>query len=145
MSKRKKVDMSVERSIRELILKHGVDPAEEMLKMAFERTAVPPDIAPELLASLLRSWDMVTEPDGARWFVAPAARRMDIWKELAQYVYPKLRSTETKSQVDFNFNVTIKSFTLAAPGVVVALPARNVTPAAPRVIPEYVEPKEEEP
>jgi hypothetical protein len=71
--------------IDELCNKYGVEPAEELIKLATER-------------------------DAMGQFVLPNGERIKIWSELIQYRMPKMKSLEVQGQVDHNITIKVVSF-----------------------------------
>jgi hypothetical protein len=70
----------------DLLEKHGVEPAEELLRMA-TATRV--------------------NQEGQEIPVLDTATRIDIWKELLSYRMPKLKAVQLEGKVDTNINITI--------------------------------------
>lgn len=98
-------------SIRELVIKHGLDPVDELLKMVKETLPWPDDEFlkknPSWLAAL---YDKGYEPfliDGVRRLRMGQGRKADILCKLAPFMYPTLKSSESREQKDYNFNITI--------------------------------------
>lgn len=97
-----------EQSIKELLAKYDLNPIEELLKMAREEIELKPGDE-EFIAGLLEDHEVIRR-DGKEYLRPKLKHRKDLWMELAQYVAPKLRSSEVKGQIDYNFNITIKKF-----------------------------------
>jgi len=98
-----------EQSIKELLAKYDINPLEEAIKMAAEEIPLK-EGDEQFIEALMDDYEVVVKDGGERVLRPKFKHRKDIWLELAQYIAPKLRSTETKGQVDYNFNITIKRF-----------------------------------
>lgn len=70
----------------DLLAKHGVEPAEELLKMAMQTRR---------------------DANGNEIPVLSARERKDIWTELMSYRMPKLKSVQLEGKLDTNINITI--------------------------------------
>jgi len=95
--------------IAEILHRKGKDPYEEMLRVVEETIPMPHDVDPKIVIPMMDRYD-IGEKDGKRCLKLKAMHRFEIWKEMAQYVYPKLRSSETKEEKDINITVSIKQF-----------------------------------
>lgn len=77
--------------------------------MAMESNNLPEDCPEEALKAMCQRYD-VYEENGRRKFRLKGMDRFDVLKECAQYVYPRLRSSETKEEKDFKLTVLIQSY-----------------------------------
>jgi hypothetical protein len=97
-----------EQSVKELLAAHDLNPLDELLKIATERIELK-DGDEQFITDLMDDYELVIS-EGKKFLRPKLKYRIDIFSEVAQYFQPKLRSTETKGQVDYNFNLTIKQF-----------------------------------
>lgn len=95
--------------VRELCIKYGIDPFEEMVKMYRETFPVPTDMTPEQLVVMLERYDLI-EVDGKKRLQHPVRERTDLMRECAKYVYAQKRATETREEKDFKVTVVIQTF-----------------------------------
>lgn len=91
-------------ALAEMFERYGIDPAEELIKIATET---------------------VNGPGGTPVLVCDKQERISIWRDLLQYRYPKLKAMEVAGKVDHNLNVTILRFSGEGGGEPVAI---NRTP-----------------
>jgi hypothetical protein len=103
-----------ELSMRELIIRHGVDPADELMKYVYQELPYPED-EKELLR--LPDWEPFCNEKGQKKLRLGTSKRIEVLKELMQYSYAKLRNAEVRGQVDYNINVSIKSFSPERPAL----------------------------
>jgi hypothetical protein len=97
-----------ELTIRELVIRHGVDPVDELLKMVKESLPWPDD--PTWVTALL---DKGYEPrmiDGKKRLIMGAGRKAEILCKLTPFMYPSLKSSEHREQKDLRIEVTVKQF-----------------------------------
>lgn len=113
------------RPLKEIAAGHGIEPVDEMFKELNTRMEVT-GMEVKDFEHLLDDYELFA--DGDKRFLRPKLKhRLNIIFELAQYFHPKLRSTETKGQVDYNFNVTIRQFD-SAPAEPKRIDVVDVTP-----------------
>ena len=98
-----------EQSVKELLATHDINPLDELIKIAKELIEVRPDDDPSWIEPLLDDYELVRMED-KRYLRPKLKHRINVFSELAQYTAPKLRSTETKGAIDYNFHLTIKEF-----------------------------------
>ena len=100
-----------EQSVKEIFASRDFDAVDEMLKVYYEKIEVHPG---DDLEPYMESREVVRE--GGKIYLRPKLKlRLEILFEAAQYQRPKLRSTETKGTIDYNFNLTIKEFPAEEP------------------------------
>lgn len=96
--------------VRELCIRYGIDPFEEMVKMYRETIPIPEGVDPEVLKPMMERYDIITMPDGKKRLQHPVRERTDLMKECAKYVYAQKRATETREEKDFKLTVLIQTF-----------------------------------
>jgi hypothetical protein len=105
---------ATEYTVRELLLKHDIDPLEEMMKMYQHELPWPVDgdgnVLVDELKALLPYWEPAVNEKGKKILRLKTDKRIELLKELAQYAHPKLRGAEVRGNVDYNITVNIKSF-----------------------------------
>lgn len=69
----------------QLFKRHGVEPAEELLKMAMKRDAI-------------GNFELTTD------------QRIKVWAELLAYRMPKLKAQEVSGQIDHSLTVIVRKF-----------------------------------
>jgi hypothetical protein len=97
-----------EQSVKELLARHDVNPIEELIKIAQELIELR-EGDEQYIDALMDDYELIPK-DGKRYLRPKLKHRINVHSELAQYCAPKLRSTETKGQIDYNFNISIKRF-----------------------------------
>lgn len=97
-----------EQSVKELLAKHDLNPLEELIKLT--RPIALKDGDEEFIGGMMDDYQMTRNEQGERFLVPKLKHLKDIWSELAQYCSPKLRATETKGQIDYNFHISFKRF-----------------------------------
>ena len=103
--------MSTE-SAKEIATKHNIDPLEEMVKMYKCEIPCPED--PAIYEPLLDRYDVIVKDDGKKWLTLKVEMRFNVIKELAQYIYPKLRASENNNTNDTSIKITIKQISSGA-------------------------------
>jgi hypothetical protein len=83
--RRKLNPAELRKSLEAILEAHGVEPAEELIKMATERNE-------------------------QGQLILPPGERLRIWSELLQYRMPKLKSTEMSGQIDHTITVVVRKF-----------------------------------
>lgn len=111
--------------VRELCLKYGIDPFEEMVKMYRETIPVPDSVDEKVLAPMMERYDLIEE-GGKRFLRHPVRERTDLMRECAKYVYAQKRATETREEKDFKLTVLIQSFGQEQPKLVQVLDAKLI-------------------
>lgn len=104
----------MEYTVQELLLKNDIDPLDEMIKMYQTELPWPVDgdgneLKDELRA-LLNYWEPAINEKGKKCLRLKTDKRIELMKELAQYVRPKLRGQEIRGTVDHTINVTIQTY-----------------------------------
>ena len=127
MPRRKAVHITNPRRVQEICIQRKFDPFEEMVKQAMDDVRVPEGIGPEAMAELAKRYDLVEGADGKIHMRLAVMNRFAILSDLAQYVYPKLRSSETKEEKDFKLTVLIQSFDKQEPKTITVEPVRQIT------------------
>lgn len=85
IEKKKASPVEMRRQLGEILEKYGIEPAEELIKLA-------------------------TEVDGNGKLVATRSERTKIWTEILQYRMPKLKSVEMSGTVDNTITVVVRKF-----------------------------------
>lgn len=100
--------------LKELLIKYGIDPAEEILKMVVETYPYPdtgdPDKDREIMESLRQSYELYQDERGSIRLRPKLQIRMQAMQDLNSYVNPKLRGMEIRGNVDHTFNISIQTF-----------------------------------
>ena len=110
MGRKRKLELGdPELTIRELVIKHGIDPVDELLKMVKETLPWPDD--PSWVVALLDKGYEPVMVDGKKRLRMGAGKKTEILCKLAPFMYPTLKSSEHREQKDMRIEVTIKSFT----------------------------------
>lgn len=114
------------------LTRHRVDPVDRLCQEATLEYKLSDSEAahPAITAMLGSGYELVPAPGGGWTLKLGAALRIGIWKSLAEFVYPKLRSSEAKVLEDRHVTVTIKAFEIAAnkaPAQSPPIPALNPT------------------
>jgi len=95
--------------VAEILRRKGRDPYEEMMNIVTETIPVIDGADPKLILSMMDRYDLAQDDKGNNCLRLKAMHRFEIWKEMAQYVYPKLRSSETKDEKDYKLTVVLKN------------------------------------
>ena len=109
MSRRKMPAIQDPSRVAEILRRTGRDPYEEMMNIVTETIPVIDGADPKLILSMMDRYDLAQDEKGKNCLRLKAMHRFEIWKEMATYVYPKLRSSETKEEKDITINVSIKN------------------------------------
>jgi len=98
--------------VKNICDKYKCDPFEEMIKLAMLEYEMPKAgmIEPAALEAMLQDYEIFEGEDGKRMRRLKAMNRFDIFKEAAQYVYPRLRSSETKHEEDLKLTIVLRTF-----------------------------------
>lgn len=109
MPRKKSADKEITfASVRDIVHAHKFNGLENLIQLA--QSYRPYHEGDEKLVNM-DDWEVVRDHlDGKRYMRPRLKHLIYINSELAQYLYPKLRATETKGQMDYNFNITIKKF-----------------------------------
>jgi len=110
MSRRKMPAIQDPSRVAEILRRKGRDPYEEMINIVTETIPVIDGADPKLILEMLDRYDLAEDASGKPCLKLRAMHRFEIWKELSQYCYPKLRSSEIKEEKDINITVSIKQF-----------------------------------
>jgi hypothetical protein len=95
--------------VAEILRRKGRDPYEEMMNIVTETIPVIDGADPKLIIPMMDRYDLAKDDKGNNCLRLKAMHRFEIWKEMAQYVYPKLRSSETKDEKDYKLTVVLKN------------------------------------
>lgn len=109
MSRRKMPAIQDPSRVAEILRRKGRDPYEEMMNIVTETIPVIDGADPKLILSMLDRYDLAQDEKGNNCLRLKAMHRFEIWKEMAQYVYPKLRSSENKEEKDYKLTVVLKN------------------------------------
>ncbi len=115
MPRRKIAHIANPDRVKNICDKYKCDPFEEMIKLAMLEYNMPDldKIAPDALELLLHDYEVFEGEDGKMKRRLKAMNRFDIFKEAAQYVYPRLRSSETKHEEDLKLTIVLRTFNQA--------------------------------
>lgn len=122
MGRRKKLDSGNPQRVREILIKYGVDPFEEMVRLAKGRVPIPVVVDEEILKPMMDRYDIVTDESGKRWLELRIDKKIDTWDKCCRYVYPVLKSSEMKESKDYSLKVTIRKFGDGDAPVVIDMP-----------------------
>lgn len=110
MGRRKKVDFtetSFAKRVQGLLVRHRVDPLEELLTIYKETLPWPDD--PSLLIPLYdKGWEPYELEDGTKRLRMGQGRRVEVMKSIAPFVYPTLRASESTNINDNRIQITIR-------------------------------------
>lgn len=95
--------------VAEILKRKGRDPFEEMMSIVTETIPVIDGADPKLILSMMDRYDLAQDEKGKNCLRLKAMHRFEIWREMAQYVYPKLRSSENKEEKDYKLTVVLKN------------------------------------
>lgn len=95
--------------VAEILRRKGKDPYEEMMNIVTETIPVIDGADPKLILPMMDRYDLAKDESGKNCLRLKAMHRFEIWKEMAQYVYPKLRSSENKEEKDYKLTVVLKN------------------------------------
>lgn len=109
MSRRKMPAIQDPSRVAEILRRKGRDPYEEMMNIVTETIPVIDGADPKLIIPMMDRYDLAKDDKGNNCLRLKAMHRFEIWKEMAQYVYPKLRSSETKDEKDYKLTVVLKN------------------------------------
>ena len=109
MSRRKMPAIQDPSRVAEILRRKGRDPYEEMMNIVTETIPVIDGADPKLILSMMDRYDLAKDDKGNNCLRLKAMHRFEIWKEMAQYVYPKLRSSENKEEKDYKLTVVLKN------------------------------------
>lgn len=109
MSRRKMPAIQDPSRVAEILRRKGRDPYEEMMNIVTETIPVIDGADPKLILSMMDRYDLAQDDKGNNCLRLKAMHRFEIWKEMAQYVYPKLRSSENKEEKDYKLTVVLKN------------------------------------
>lgn len=98
-----------EQSVKDVFSRHDFNALDEMIKLLTEKVYLKPGDE-EFIDSMLEDREVVRLETGEQVMQLKVKHKINLLCEIAQYQAPKLRSTETKGQIDYNFNITIKQF-----------------------------------
>lgn len=98
-----------QRTVSEVWAKHDFNAVDEMIKELRAQVHLKEEDK-DFLEGALEDREVVRNEGGTLILQLKVKHRINLLSELAQYQHPKLRSMETKGQVDMNFNITIRNF-----------------------------------
>jgi hypothetical protein len=95
----------------EVCQRYKLNPIEELVKEYLFRVRIPDGADSEVVAKELKKYDVEWDDNGNPVALRRKAdQRLAILNSLAEYVAPKLRSSETKEEKDYNITISIKTF-----------------------------------
>lgn len=102
-------DMKDPSRVAEILRRKGIDPYEEMANLLLETIPVIDGADPKMILEMLDRYDLAKDSNGGNCLKLKVMHRFEILKEMATYVYPKLRSSEIKDQKDYKLTVVLKN------------------------------------
>ena len=127
MGRRRKLELGdPELTIRELVIRHDIDPVDHMLKLVKETLPYPDQefIAenPGFLKQLIDDgYAPFVDESGKKRLRLNKRMQVDIMKAIAPYIYATQKAVEIQSKHEYEINVTVKSFEVPSGVVVDAL------------------------
>jgi hypothetical protein len=101
-------------TMRELMARHGLDPADELFSLLNHTVEYPDTGDPERdirwMENLKESYEPFIDERGRMRLKLKMSKRIEILKELLSYSRPKLKGTEIRGTVDHTFNINIQTF-----------------------------------
>jgi hypothetical protein len=95
--------------VAEILRRKGIDPYEVMANILLETIPVIDGADPKLILPMMQRYDLAKDEKGNNCLKLKAMDRFEIAKEMSNYVYPKLRSSETKDEKDYKLTVVLKN------------------------------------
>lgn len=101
-------------TLKELMVKHDIDPANELFTLLRENLPYPdtgdPQRDEKIMDSLRESYEPFEDDSGRLRLRLKTSKRIDILQDLMGYTHPKLRGMEIRGNVDHTFNISIQTF-----------------------------------
>jgi hypothetical protein len=101
-------------TLKELMIRHGLDPADQLFRLISEVLPYPdtgdPERDKQIMDSLKESYEPFEDEKGRLRLRLKTSKRIEILKELMGYTHPKLRGMEIRGTVDHTFNISIQTF-----------------------------------
>lgn len=101
-------------TLKELMVKHDIDPANELFTLLRENLPYPdtgdPQRDEKIMDSLRESYEPFEDDNGRLRLRLKTSKRIDILQDLMGYTHPKLRGMEIRGNVDHTFNISIQTF-----------------------------------
>lgn len=101
-------------TLKELMVKHDLDPANELFTLLREELPYPdtgdPQRDKEIMESLRDSYEPFEDDKGRIRIRLKTSKRIEILKDLMGYTHPKLRGMEIRGNIDHTFNISIQTF-----------------------------------
>jgi len=114
MGRKRRLDIGdPELTIREMVIRHNIDPVERMLAMVKETIAYPDEEFIEENPGWVKMMlddgyaPYIDETTGKKRLRMAKRMQVDILKSIAPFMYPSLKATESKETKDWNINVAI--------------------------------------
>ena len=95
--------------VAEILRRKGIDPYEVMANILLETIPVIDGADPKLIIPMMQRYDLAKDEKGNNCLKLKAMDRFEIAKEMSNYVYPKLRSSENKEEKDYKLTVVLKN------------------------------------
>jgi len=95
--------------VSEILRRKGIDPYEIMANILMEKIPIYDGADPKLILPMMARYDLGKDDNGNNCLQLKAMDKFEIAKEMAQYIYPKLRSSEIKDQKDYKLTVVLKN------------------------------------
>ena len=109
MSRRRMPDLKDPSRVSEILRRKGIDPYEIMANILMEKIPIYDGADPKLILPMMARYDLGKDDNGNNCLQLKAMDKFEIAKEMAQYIYPKLRSSEIKDQKDYKLTVVLKN------------------------------------
>ncbi len=109
MSRRKMPAIQDPSRVAEILRRKGIDPFEVMANILLETIPVIDGADPKLILPMMERYDLAKDENGNNCLRLKAMHRFEIAKEMSNYVYPKLRSSENKEEKDYKLTVVLKN------------------------------------
>ena len=107
MPRPKRLDIS-KTTLKEILIRHQIDPLHELFQMYRETLPCPDYADPDFIAQLCATgWEPYYAEDGKKRLRMSLVRRKELMADAANFVYPKLRASENHSTTDHSITVTI--------------------------------------
>jgi len=110
MPRRRMPDIKDPSRVSEILRRKGIDPFEYMANLLQEKIPIYDGADAKLIIPMMNRYDLAKDEKGNNCLQLRVMDRFEIAREMSQYVYPKLRSSEIREEKDVNINVTIKQF-----------------------------------
>jgi hypothetical protein len=95
-------------TLKELLIRHDIEPLDELFKMYRETLPCPDYADQDFIAQLCSTgWEPYYAEDGKKRLRMSLVRRKELMADAANFVHPKLRASENHSTTDHSITVTI--------------------------------------